>query len=469
MNSLFYDSSRKNEMQAFLDRIYQISKQNSNIKINKNVIYNQLRYGLLPKGELDGRGRGKSNRQFFEKWSRDFSYKRNVNAFCDELTNPYWFQFTNKLPIGKDYIKLYISINAPHMYRAVSELFSFIEEQNIFHISQVSCEARLDNVIIRLGKNDIKSLEKIIEYINSNKYIKSGLNENIPFIPTINGVGVINEHGNSFTTDISIYISNYINKCIDSNIKPSVDDFRNYIRTFCTDKDLVEAFENAYTGRSEFKPKEKRIEKSNLSLEQKTYLLVDALKATYLKYGIIQVRAALESAVIDDDFSKFSNGDGLKLRDKIRNNLTSKDIMQIIKYALPNFIYPKLIAKDEIGKITQFVNILFENQLVLELDESCLATVEKYDAEYLEKAIRKYMSYGDPTGFTRHLGNSKINFRETIMKIKHTDFLNYIKISLKLKGYDIDDEIEADIPGIYANTISNSRYTSLTDSPVLSR
>ena len=79
------------------------------------------------------------------------------------------------------------------------------------------------------------------------------------------------------------------------------------------------------------------------------------------------------------------------------------------------------------------------------------------------------MSYGDPTGFTRHLGNSKINFRETIMKIKHTDFLNYIKISLKLKGYDIDDEIEADIPGIYANTISNSRYTSLTDSPVLSR
>ena len=43
------------------------------------------------------------------------------------------------------------------------------------------------------------------------------------------------------------------------------------------------------------------------------------------------------------------------------------------------------------------------------------------------------------------------------------------KKSLMLKGYDAEDELERDIPHIYAEVIKSSKYTSLSDSPKISK
>ena len=250
---LFFDSSNRLRMQEFLNHIYTIAVQNPGIHMNTNIIVNQLRIYGLPKSEIDEFDQGISNRQFFDKWERKFTHKRNIRAFCDEFHKYHFFQFTNKLGIRKHYIKLYIPINAPHLFKGVNELFEFIEKENIIHASLVADQARFDNVVIRLDAEDTESLNKIINYINSNKYLKTGLNYNSPFVPSINGIGCMNEHGNSYNRDIAHLMENYINQCLSKNTFPNIDEFRNYVKMNSYDLDLVETFENAYNSKRQYK------------------------------------------------------------------------------------------------------------------------------------------------------------------------------------------------------------------------
>lgn len=466
---LFFDSSNKLRMQEFLNHIYTIAKQNPNIHINSKIIYNQLKFYGLPKSELDEYNQGISNRQFFDKWERKFAHKKNIKAFCDEFHKDCFFQFKNGLDPRKHYIKLYVPINAPHLFKGVNELFEFLEKENIQHMSYVAEQARFDNVIIRLDAEDTESLNKIINYINNNKYLKTGLNYNNPFIPSISGIGCMNEHGNSYNRDISHLIENYINQCIAKNTFPNIDEFRNYVKMNSYDFDLIETFENSFNSKRQYKTISQRDNTDSLSIEQKTYLVIDALKATYLKYGMDQVRGALDDAVIAGRFDRFTND--YHLRDRIKEYLTKEDFIRVIKYALPNFVHPKLIGKEIYSKAHQFANLLFEDTLLLSLDEACMATLEKFDETHLAHAIFTFISSGDASKFTRSgLTNTNINYREQIIKIGQENLLEYIKKSLKLKGYDdIDVEKDIDIVHIYAEHIKNSRYTTLNDSPKVTR
>jgi hypothetical protein len=55
------------------------------------------------------------------------------------------------------------------------------------------------------------------------------------------------------------------------------------------------------------------------------------------------------------------------------------------------------------------------------------------------------------------------------MKINKDELLEYMKQSLKLKGYEIDDQIESEIPQVYVDTLVNSRYAAFNDSPVITK
>ena len=467
--SLFFDNSKKKDMQSFLDRIYTIAIQNPNVNINKGLVYNQLRYGLLPEKEKNHIGEGVNNRQFFSRWEDEFMHVSNIDAFCDYRFH-YWFLFTNDLEGQSDYIKIYVPINAPHLYKSVAELFEFIANENIVHASKVAEEARLDNVIIRIAKDDTKALNRILNFINSNKYIRTGLNKNNPFVPTINGIGVMNEHGNSYNSDLSLHISNYINDCLKRGAKPNIEEFRNYVITYSDDNDLTETFENAYHGRNRFISKgEKKKEKTGLSLEQKTYLLIDALKATYMRYGLIQVETALYHAVNNNDYSYFTNAGELALRDKLKKNVSKEDIMQIVKYALPNFVKQEQMPRENNKKLAKFVEVLFQNEAVMSLDEACLATLEKYGQASLVSAIYKFLTYNDSTGFTRQ-GNTlrKVNYRDQIIRIGKEKLLEYLKKSIQLRGFEMED-IPRNIVQTYVEVLNNSRYTTLNDSPIISR
>jgi hypothetical protein len=143
--------------------------------------------------------------------------------------------------------------------------------------------------------------------------------------------------------------------------------------------------------------------------------------------------------------------------------------MQIVKYALPNFVGAKRIIMDKDKKLSEFVNILFQDQLVLSLDESCIATLEKYSPDFLKNAIVKYIRYGDANGFTRFgKGDGRTNYREQIMKIGRDRLTEYMKKSIQLRGYNLED-VQGDLVTAYVSMLERSRYTTLNDSPIISR
>ena len=230
-----YDQSKKAEMQEFLEYMYAIKYCNPNLKFDEKIVYNQLKNRNLPDSEKNEYGEGIDVRRFFSRWEENFKNK-NVNAFCDEVNWKYWFQFVNKLGYQDEFIKLYIPINMPHLYEGVNELFDFIANEGIIHQSKVASFTRIDNVIVRLRKGDWESAFKIIDFINNNKYLKTGLNKNNPFVPSINGIGIMEEHGNSYNTDISQFIARYIRKKHAMGEKVNIDEFREFLKSNCYDE-----------------------------------------------------------------------------------------------------------------------------------------------------------------------------------------------------------------------------------------
>ena len=174
--NIVYDGPRKEEMQEFLDFMYEIRKQNPNMIFTGDTVYSQLRDRGLPRSERDEFGKGLDVRRFFDRWQNDFKGRKTWTGVTRNFW--YWFQFVNGTRDEKEFIKLYIPINMPHLYEGVKQLFDFIDREGIQHQSKVGQNMRIDNVIVRLKKGDIASANKIIDFINNNPYLRTGLNKN---------------------------------------------------------------------------------------------------------------------------------------------------------------------------------------------------------------------------------------------------------------------------------------------------
>ncbi len=49
-----------------------------------------------------------------------------------------------------NHIKLYIPLDARHIYRGVDQIFNFLSENDISHVSKVGSAIRNDDIVIRL-------------------------------------------------------------------------------------------------------------------------------------------------------------------------------------------------------------------------------------------------------------------------------------------------------------------------------
>ena len=461
--SLVYDGPRKEEMQKFLDFMYEIRKQNPNMIFTGNTVYSQLRDGGLPRSERDEFGKGLDVRRFFDRWQKDFKGRKTWTGVTSNFW--YWFQFVNGTRGEKEFIKLYIPINMPHLYEGVKQLFDFIDREGIQHQSKVGQNMRIDNVIVRLKKGDVDSALKIIDFINNNRYLKTGLNKNNPFIPTIKGIGYMDEHGNSYNSDLSDLICAYLSDCYNKGkSKASVEEFREYIKRYSYDKNLVETFDIAYNGEKEKKKENK--EKIKLNLDQKIGLLMDSIKATYNKYGYEQVEYALISAITGGNYSYFTNGNTrLSLRKLLEENISKDEIGKIIRCSLDELVPQKMISKNEIDNIKLYCRVVLMNKMTFNLDEACMVTLEKYGRDQLFAAISLFVRSNNPDRFSRFYGQSKNNYRDLIARIGNENIMSLIMQSLRAKGYDTvglnDDQL---ISG-YITMLEQTRYYNFDDRP----
>lgn len=478
MNS--YDSSRKSEMDDFLRKLYKMS---SNTIINNSTIYNMLCYNnLKPKDRMKNEDnanllKGKYNGNFFDYWINNFKNKKNIDVFVSPDWS-YFCQFTNNLSAStSEFIKLYIPIDYDHLYDGANILFNFMERNNFTHLSKISKYTRVDNIIIRLKKSDTETAQKIIDFINNNPYLKSGLNKPNPFIPTINGIGFMQEHGNSYNSDLSYYIAGYINKCRRNGIRDvNAEGFKEFLedckkRNFSYDHDnnnfdssLLDTFNIAYYGKNKNlnsvnSQNQVQTQEESLTFNQKQKLLIDALSATYNKYGMNHLIVAVQKIVNNNNFGCITNLDeNHKFRKKLMNNVSSSEVLSIIDRMVNSNGVVRFNNIDD--EIVYFCNHLFTYQLPFMLDEICNVTMENHGLAQVTQALSNFINFGNINYFSRFKGkDTKINYRERMKMFDRRNLYNVLAQSLNMKGINIDNVPFQDLPQIYAGVLEREMYS----------
>lgn len=426
-----FDPVKLNEMEQFLNRLLHIVQEN-NLYLSSDMVYSELKhYGLKQNDKVNGR---LGNVKFlFDRWINNFKNRKNISVFNSENWE-YWCQFVNNC-YSDEYIKLYIPIDKDHIEEGVNQLFSFNAKNNIRHQSKVGKEIRSDNVIVRLEKGDMKSLKLIIDYISSNPYIKNGLNKVNPFIPCINGIGVMNETGISYNDEISKVIAHYINEHRNDR-KIDLNNFIVEAKKGMYLDEVIHVFDNACG-----KNKQNVINNGTLQVlnnDQKYVLLNNTINATLIKYGPKQVEAALYYSITQNNYKYFTNGN-TNLRNNLMKYIKPNEILELIRNTMMNVQQKKYSSTEEM--IHEYVNLFYGSLSIQKFDEMCEVTRENHGDDFLVKSIHGYIRTGSETCFSRYRKNSedKYNYRGNVKYVIPQEVVDIMKKSLEVKGIPTND------------------------------
>lgn len=466
MAELMLDSIRPDEIEAFLVRLYDIGVQN-NLDYNHDTIYNELRsYGLKESDKIalgDFKGMAKSVDRSFKQWPKDFDENHQIHVFVDPGW-PYFCQFCSDPMIRSEYIKLYIPLDYDHIYEGAKQLFEFVAEQGIMHQSKIGKRIGSDNVIIRLDGSDMDSLNKIIEFIDHNSYIQEGLNKTNPFISNIHGIGYMKETGISYNSEISHLISDYLNQKIKAKERPDSKDFAewfsNHIKNYNSEtaEEVMRIFEDCVNANDRRVDKEFVSEERQLTSSQKNRIFIDAVMATFDKYGYLQVQTAIHRVLEQGDYSYFTNGPSKtpNYRDLLQDYVSSADIKKYMDATL--FVVDDLYQTQE-ELISKYLNTILENALSHQLDEICRVTYQRHGVDKLRTALSEYSIFGYIGGFSRYDGNDQtINYRENMNNFSLDTFDRAMRDSLSNQGIECEN-LDIDVLiDLYAKQIEKSYY-----------
>ena len=224
------ENRRYKRIDEFLKRWAKIAKSNPNIEFNtksmKNAIYNELiRLGVDEKEKSVNLRDTKSPQKFscnhyysyivnpdsaFNNWLQHFDKNNNIDVFVSPNWS-YFCQFVSKdktASIAKDHIKVYIPLDAKHIEEGAKQIFDFLSNNNIPHLSKIGKNIRFDDIVIRLVNKE--DADKLINFVNNNKYIQNGLIEANPFAFNYNGIALACDGNLSYNDTIAGLIDMYI-------------------------------------------------------------------------------------------------------------------------------------------------------------------------------------------------------------------------------------------------------------------
>ena len=173
-------------------------------KIDSNVVYSNLVYYGIDKKRDDISFN-------FKSWEDYYYRKRNMFCFNppDKRYFCYFLNDNKGMDKVENFIKLYISLDKEHIYKGAIKIFDFLSRENITHESKIGSHVRIDDLVIRV--DGIENAEKVINFINNDKYIKFGALQGNPFAFKDGVVSMAWDGMLSYNKSISSWISQYIN------------------------------------------------------------------------------------------------------------------------------------------------------------------------------------------------------------------------------------------------------------------
>ena len=196
-----------------------------------------------------------SIKSFFNDWINYFSKKDNIDVSIDPNWS-FFCQFKNdqqSVEANPNHLKIYIPLDFEHIFKGAIYIFEFLSKNNIKHMSKISQRISCDDIVIRL--TNPLDLHKLINFVNSNYYIKEGLLKPNPFAFNYKGIALACDGFISYTETISEYIKLYLNKKRkEQTLKDvSCDDFFTFVKNcykyfFSTQEGLSYLTENFTLG-----------------------------------------------------------------------------------------------------------------------------------------------------------------------------------------------------------------------------
>lgn len=215
--------TKRLEIESILRDLYK-SVTVGKVNLTSNIVYSYLTKRNVSKEDLtknmnflsfsnEGVFYNPANKDdFFSRWIEDFKNKENIDVFCSNDWR-YFCQFQNGNLVNKgfnDYVKVYIPLDYDHIYEGVKSIFTFLADTNIQHLSKVSSGIRFDDVVVRL--TNLNDARKLQAFIDSNKYIQSGLIKSNAFAFSERGLSYAYDGKLSFNYYVSSMVADYVNQ-----------------------------------------------------------------------------------------------------------------------------------------------------------------------------------------------------------------------------------------------------------------
>ncbi len=215
------EKKKINEFLKYLAKLYQ---ENEIVESGHDFVYS-----LLTRIGIKESEKSLDISSVFDHWIESFKDTPNINVFVDAEENSYFCQFTNSTNTLSTYYKLFVPLDSKRIVEGAKQIFNFMAQNNIRHSSKIGAMFRNDVIVIRVsGEQD---LNKVIDYLKSNKYIKKGLIEPNPFMNNYDGFGVETDGTWTYSGEVASYLTAYMEdkKKLNDLKKVNYDDLFKYI------------------------------------------------------------------------------------------------------------------------------------------------------------------------------------------------------------------------------------------------
>lgn len=180
----------------------------------------------------------------FNNWIQYFSTTKNTQCFID----PQWSYFCQFLSVNpearqsNDHLKIYVPLDVEHVEYGAKMIFDFLDQNNIPHVSKIGRRIRFDNIVIRLVHPE--DVDKLLEFVNNNKYIQEGLIAPNPFAFQKDNLAMAVDGDISYNETVAKLIDLYIDYAQKNKLlnKVSTEAFYQYVN---------DLYQKQFTGRTD--------------------------------------------------------------------------------------------------------------------------------------------------------------------------------------------------------------------------
>ncbi len=167
----------------------------------------------------------------FNNWIKYYARSDKTDVFISPNWT-YFCQFVSKdgkARRAREHLKVYIPLDSNHVEDGARLIFNFLEDNNISHGSKIGKKIRFDNIVVRLVNPE--DVDKLINFVNNNAYLREGLLPANPFAYNRNGIALAIDGSLSYNCTVADMIDLYIDHRKKTNTLNQVNnqDFYYYI------------------------------------------------------------------------------------------------------------------------------------------------------------------------------------------------------------------------------------------------